>query len=33
MSCGATLGAKTGKFYMEMKWVQQGGNDRWGIQQ
>ena len=32
MSCGATLGAKTGKFYMEMKWVQQGGNDRWGIQ-
>ena len=32
MSLGSTLAAKTGKYYMEMKWVQQGGNDRWGLQ-
>ena len=32
MSCCATLAAKTGKYYMEMRWGQQGGQDRWGIQ-
>tara|TARA_R100001086_G_scaffold232552_1_gene153807 strand:- start:596 stop:1933 length:1338 start_codon:yes stop_codon:yes gene_type:complete len=26
-----TLGAKSGKYYWEQKWTQQGGNDRWGI--
>ena len=30
-SLGATLAAKTGKYYMEMKWVQQGGNGSWGM--
>ena len=30
-SLGATLAATTGKYYMEMKWVQQGGNGSWGM--
>ena len=30
-SLGATLAAKTGKYYMEMIWVQHGGYDRWGM--
>jgi hypothetical protein len=30
-SLGATLAAATGKYYMEMIWVQHGGYDRWGM--
>ena len=30
-SLGATLAATTGKYYMEMIWVQHGGYDRWGM--
>ena len=30
-SLGATLAATTGKYYMEMIWVQQGGNGSWGM--
>jgi len=30
-SLGATLAAKTGKYYMEMIWVQHGGYDRFGM--
>ena len=30
-SLGATLAATTGKYYMEMMWVQQGGNGSWGM--
>ena len=30
-SLGATLAAKTGKYYMEMIWAEHGGYDRWGI--